>query len=520
MKLARSLVQRITSVFRGTKLGDPRRTARVVRVVERVARQPSAPLPLALGTESEVEGAYRLMNNRRVTFEALMAMQGEIARQRAAEEKSVLVLHDTTDCSFAHLSPQEIGYLQTGKSGFRLHLSLVVAQADRRPLAVVHAETIHRASRSKRGRTAPGTTTAKWVDRESKRWWRGMAASNELLHECDSVIHVADRESDSYELMAKLLAARSRFILRVRVPDRRARTVDSEGKDWSTIGQVAALCEGTLEREVPLSRRRQKSAPGMNAAHAPRDARLARLRFAATRVRLPRPAYLRHPIPETIDVNLVRVWEVNPPDAETPIEWLLFTTEPIATGRQIERVVDNYRARWLIEEFNGAIKTGCAFESRQFESRHALLVMLALSLPVAVEVLWLRARSRSSPGQPRHPRPDPAPTPYLAQARQLPVGSQAYRSRGTHGRRKTRRTFAVQRTSRLEDHPARHDSALAQRGRLECPRFVISRETWTSTWWARRSDVVAGRPEPRGSTLQRQCRAIRAEPEPEPEPEN
>jgi Transposase DNA-binding/Transposase DDE domain len=397
MKLPRSLVQRVTAGFRRTKLGDPRRTARLVRVVGRIARQPSAPLPLALGAESEVEGAYRFMNNRRVDFDALIAVQGEIARQRAAEEQAVLVLHDTTDCSFAHLSAQEIGYLQTGKAGFRLHLSLVVAEAERRPLAVAHAQTIHRASRSKRGRTAPGTETAKWVDRESERWWRGMAASAELLRECPSVIHVADRESDSYELMAKLQQVGGRFIFRVRVPDRRARTVDSDGEDWSTVSEVAAQCEGTLEREVPLSRRTKKSAPGMNAAHPPRNARMANLRFAATRVRLPRPAYLRHPIPETIDVNLVRVWEIDSPDGEAPVEWLLFTSEPVATGRQIERVVDNYRARWLIEEFNSAIKTGCAFESRQFESQHALLVMLALSLPVAVEVLWLRARSRSSP---------------------------------------------------------------------------------------------------------------------------
>src|SRR6478609_6818215 len=148
MKLARSLIQRVASGFEGTELGDPRRTARVVRVVRRIARQPSAPLPLALGCESEVEGAYRLMNNPSVTFEALMSVQAEIARQRAAEEKSVLVLHDTTDCSFPHLPDREIGYLHTGKSGFRLHLSLVVAERDRRPLAVAHAETIHRPTRS------------------------------------------------------------------------------------------------------------------------------------------------------------------------------------------------------------------------------------------------------------------------------------------------------------------------------------------------------------------------------------
>lgn len=399
MKLARSLIQRVTSGFERTALGDPRRTSRVVRVASRIARQPSAPLPLALGCESEVEGAYRLANNPHVTFEALMSVQAEIARQRAAEEKSVLVLHDTTDCSFPHLAAKEIGYLQTGKSGFRLHLSLVVAERDRRPLAVAHAETIHR-RRRRRGRAASGPETAKWRNRESGRWWRGMSASAQLLDECANVVHIADRESDSYELMARLLDENSRFILRVRVPDRRARVVDAEHDKWSTVGDVAAMCEGNIERDVLLSRRRKKTAPGMNAAHPPREARLARLRFASTRVSLPRPVYLRDPVPQTIEVNLVRVWEIDPPDGEEAIEWLLFTTEHVDCQRKIERVIDNYRARWLIEEFNSSLKTGCAFESRQFESRHALLVMLALSLPIAVEVLWLRARARSVPHAP------------------------------------------------------------------------------------------------------------------------
>jgi hypothetical protein len=51
-------------------------------------------------------------------------------------------------------------------------------------------------------------------------------------------------------------------------------------------------------------------------------------------------------------------------------------------------------ARWTIEELNAALKTGCAYESRQFESRHALLNILALTLPVACEVLALRSRTR------------------------------------------------------------------------------------------------------------------------------
>ena len=53
-----------------------------------------------------------------------------------------------------------------------------------------------------------------------------------------------------------------------------------------------------------------------------------------------------------------------------------------------------------IEEFNAALKTGCAYERRQFESRHALLNILARTLPVACELLALRSRTRDCPDAP------------------------------------------------------------------------------------------------------------------------
>ena len=44
------------------------------------------------------------------------------------------------------------------------------------------------------------------------------------------------------------------------------------------------------------------------------------------------------------------------------------TTEPVATSADIEAVVDMYRTRWLIEECNKALKTGCRSGSPARES--------------------------------------------------------------------------------------------------------------------------------------------------------
>ena len=63
-------------------------------------------------------------------------------------------------------------------------------------------------------------------------------------------------------------------------------------------------------------------------------------------------------------------------------------------------MVDAYRTRWVIEEFSKALKTGRVYQEREFQSRHALLNLLALSLPVACELLWLRSRARTETDAP------------------------------------------------------------------------------------------------------------------------
>lgn len=403
MKLPNRVVGHVAKEFRDAELGDERRSKRLAGLVGKLAKKPAASLPAALGSDAEIQGAYRLMNNEAVAFESILAPHIKATAERAARVRNVLVLHDTTDCSFPTLDPREIGYLNTGKAGFPLHLSVAVdADTWRRPLGVLNAEPLFRAKRSRtkaKMRKPSGAQTATRTDREFGRWWRGMAASMAALSGCESVIHIADRESDSYELMANNIEAKQRFVFRVRV-DRRGRLGHDDEGVWSTVHKIAAGCAGVLERQVPLSRRKATGMPAADKAHPPRKMRLANLRFAATRVTIPRPEYLHDPVPRELTLNLVHVREMDPPEGEPPVDWLLYTTEPVDTPEQVADVVDKYRTRWVIEEFNAALKTGCAYEERQFESRHALLTMLAIFLPIACELLWLRSRARTQPDSP------------------------------------------------------------------------------------------------------------------------
>lgn len=399
--LADEALTRLLADLSRADLGDPRRVARAQKVLARLAAAPDASLPDAMGTKAELEGAYRLFNNDRVTFEQIFDSHALGTVERAYGRGRVLAIHDTTTCMFRHADPREVGYLNTGKAGFPLHLTLLVDTQDwRRPLGLTHAEVLPRHKRPRRGTSKhrmTGGETNKLADREFLRWHRGVDITEARLEATETaIIHVADRESDSYELMAACLLAKRRFIFRAK----NCRTVDHDGQRVPIRDFVVEKGRVMLEREVPLSRRLGATAPATRRAHPPRESRVANLAFSATQVELRRPNIVGAHMPRSIVVNALHVSELAPPQGQDPVDWILYTTEPLDSRQQIEDVVDSYRCRWLIEELNKALKTGCVVQDRQLESFDALTTMLALSLPIAVELLALRALARADSSSP------------------------------------------------------------------------------------------------------------------------
>ncbi len=400
MKLDRKAARRAASVFHGVDLGDTRRTERLVRAMELFAAAPDATLPRAMGSEAETKALYRLLGNGAVEADALNEQHAATTAQRARQAGRVFVIHDTTEFEFSHADPEAVGYARTGQAGFDLHYALVVDATDerRRPLGIANAEALFRETKpnTRRRKKAARKSAAQTIldpERRSLRWSRGFANAARVL-EGAAVIHLADREGDNYDLLARAVAAGQRFVIRARVRDRNVRNENGQEK---SIGAVMEGCAGMLSRTVPLSSRRPRSEPQANKTHPPRTSRNAQLQFSAASVEVPRPRYHSAELPPTLKLNVVRVYEPKPPDGEKPIEWLLYTTEPASTADEVAAIVDAYRARWLIEECNKAIKSGCKYEERQIESREGLLTLLAMTLPIACEVLWLRSRGRDDP---------------------------------------------------------------------------------------------------------------------------
>jgi Transposase DNA-binding len=59
--------------FEGIDLGHEKRNRRVKRVVAALGAKPDASFPEAMGNDAELEGLYRLLNNKQVNAAKLLA---------------------------------------------------------------------------------------------------------------------------------------------------------------------------------------------------------------------------------------------------------------------------------------------------------------------------------------------------------------------------------------------------------------------------------------------------------------
>jgi Transposase DNA-binding len=377
-------VQAVVSDLQNVQLPDRRLASRLVAMRRALARRPQSSFPRALRGKAALEGGYRFLNNARVTPSQILEPHLVESAARCTKQAVVTVIHDTTEVAYPGDEREGLGRLRTKTNGYLAHLSLAVDR-ESRALGVLDAQTWTRTGAprwkgNKRVSSAPSE--------EPRRWFQGVERSTQRLSSSVSPIHVMDREADAYALLGALCAGRHRFVIRS--------SHDRCLIDGHHLSDAVAGATVTAHREVIASRRRTGCTPKERKRHPARPSRVAKLLIRGAPVTLRRPTGTSSES-ASLAVNAVQVVEVDVPEGQSPIEWLLLTSEPIATADQLLAVVDRYRSRWVIEEYFQALKTGCALEKRQLESVDALLKALAIFIPVAWSLLLLRDIPRDRP---------------------------------------------------------------------------------------------------------------------------
>jgi hypothetical protein len=389
----------IETEFQRLSLGDERLERRAHSIISRAVAAPARSFPDLLPTDAELEGAYRFFQNESVSPEALMRPHIRATLGRVRVGKVVRIAHDTTALSFGGVR-DGLGTLGGGGCGFWGQFALAVsADEERAPLGVVGLTTkvyptlkekalrFERLRRQWRANKRKGTKGERTPFPRAPTVWEGVekwcTIPLALRARLKGVraIHVMDQEADNFGVLFKLKSSGIHFVIRGSSSRRIAAATATNSVH---VGDQLAAAETVVTRRVKLTAR-----PKATQFHPRRDEREATLVVRASRVTLS-PAGAGEFYRATLALNVVEVIELEPPAGEEPIEWCLYTTEPIGTPAAVAAVVDHYRARWRLEEYFKALKTGCSIEKRQLTDFDALMRALALFIPIAWHLLALR----------------------------------------------------------------------------------------------------------------------------------
>lgn len=366
--------------FGAVDLGDKRLNRRLLRVVGKLAHDPGWSIPHASGAWPETKATYRICSNKRVTREKVLEPHIEATVQRVGEEAEFLVAQDTTFLNYtAHPALKGIGTIGTRKQknklkGVLVHSSLALSVGDHRALGVLDQQVLVREENRPAGEDSRKRPKGK---RESQKWLTGTRQVIERLGEPSAAIFVFDREGDIFEAVEEIQDGGARFVIRA-----------SHNRRIETASETRAYLLDEI-RFAPIKARKTVRIP----AGGGRKERTAELSLRAGTYRIMPPAD-RKRRGESRQVNLVWAVEENPPNGEDPIEWMLLTSEPIGTAKEVIAVLNHYCGRWKIEEWHKALKTGCRIEQRQLERWERLEVLLGIYSVIGWRLLLLRDAAR------------------------------------------------------------------------------------------------------------------------------
>ena len=229
------------------ELGDARRSRRLVRLVERVAEQPSVSIPAACSGAAETKAAYRLLSHEALDWRDILAPHLASSLRRMAAEPVVLCLQDTTELDFNAQAIAGLGPLSyEAQRGMYLHATYAVS-AQRVPLGVLDAWMWAREAKPADGRRG-GLL-------ESVRWVEGYERLAELAAELPAtrLVCVGDRESDLLALLvrARELGHAADYLVRCQ----HNRVLPEGGKLWDEV--MGSVPLGRIGFELPAGRGRK-----------------------------------------------------------------------------------------------------------------------------------------------------------------------------------------------------------------------------------------------------------------------
>ena len=365
-------------------LGDQRRSKRLVKIAQHLAAHPGGTLPQAFPDWAELKAAYRFFNQKGVNFQSVLGPHVERTLQACRQPGEYLLLEDTTLLDFSdHRATEGLGCIGDGQGrGFELHSALAVRVGawtlEQRPEGAVVGLLGQQCSTPRPAPAGESRRGCLQRPRKSQRWAEALKRAGRPPAGCQW-IYVADRESDFYEPIQICQQHGVDFVIR---SGHDRRLADQAGHLRESLDRVQWLGRAVVEVRARGGQ--------------PKRSAIVELRSARVALDGPwRPSGWQEPLP---DIGVVEVREVDAPEGiQEPLHWILLTSLPGATLASARRVVGRYTARWWIEEYHKALKSGAGVEDSQLEQSYRLEPLMAILAVVAVRLLSTKMLARSHP---------------------------------------------------------------------------------------------------------------------------
>ena len=322
-----------------------------------VTRATSCLRRAAGGDRAKVVQYDRLLGNEKVTLDALLAGWGEQTAVAVAG-RHVLAIQDTSEIHFKTTAKHGRGLGEIGKGvgrGLLLHaiLGLVAGKIWTR-----------------QGRVKVRHGKRPLEAKESERWVSTANAGKRVLAAAAMVTVIDDREGDIYAKWASVAGPNFHLLTR----SMQDRVLANNASMYATAARLPIADTATVDLM----------------ARAGRPVRTAKLALRFGLVSVKRPQGTSRDLPETVDLTLIEVVELEPPAGVEPLHWHLLTTHDVGDAAAAWRIVNWYKKRWTIEQLFRILKTqGLQLEDSRIETADRLLKLTAIAAKAAVMTLQL-----------------------------------------------------------------------------------------------------------------------------------
>jgi hypothetical protein len=309
-------------------------------------------------------------------------------------QEIVLSVGDTTYLDYGSIKAKREGYGPTGNggNGLILHSALAIAPEqgqvigllwqklwNRKPKAKPPQDETAEAKKQRQALARKAARQRLFKDKESYRWVEAMTEVEHQVSSSTHVIHIFDREGDITEVFDQVRQLKHTGVLVRAVHDR------SLDQNSERLWQKLETQPVRFEQEIKVPEVGKRKA---------RIAKLA-VRFSKVLLRVPYRFDNRDPL----TVYAVYATEIDCPEGETPLEWMLLTTEVVEELETALKILRWYTYRWRVEDFHKIFKSGCQCERYRLAAEGMKTLLGFLSV-CAVELLQVTYLHRNQPDAP------------------------------------------------------------------------------------------------------------------------